>query len=74
MVGGGKLMPLMITEILRLLNNLLEGTPIEQRIVQAKIWFWSTWPITKFFLKLGGTPANVIDAIEQQMKETGPTA
>jgi len=68
------LIPALITEALKLINLLLEGTSIEQRKSQALIWFWSTWPVTKFFLKLGGTPSNIIDQIEQQMKDTGPVS
>lgn len=68
------MIPSLITEALKLINLLLEGVPIEQRQVQAKVWFWSTWPVTKFFLKIGNTPQSVIDQIEQQMKDAGPVS
>jgi len=60
----------LVAQILRLLNVLLEGVPVEQRQAQAAIWFWATWPMTKVFLKLGGTPQSAIDGIEAQMKGT----
>lgn len=40
----------LIKEGLRLANNLLEGTPIEQRKAQAVAAFWITWPAAKLVL------------------------
>lgn len=35
------------TEVLRLINNILEGTPTEQRKANSILWFNTTWPIVK---------------------------
>jgi hypothetical protein len=50
------------TEIIRLVNTLLEGKSIEQRAAEALIWFRLTWPLVKPFI-----PASERAAIEQQM-------
>lgn len=54
----------LLTEALRLANNLLEGTPIEQRKAQAIAAFWTTWPVAKLFLK-----KEQQDQIEAVMKQ-----
>lgn len=35
------------TETIKLINLLLEGTPIEQRKANSIIWFNLTWPALK---------------------------
>ncbi len=40
----------LIAEILRLVNNLLDGTAVEQRQAQARIWFDVTYPVVERFL------------------------
>jgi len=57
------LIPL-IQEILRLVNNLLEGTPIEQRRASSIAWFQMTWPLVKGLL-----PAATQTQIEAIMSE-----
>lgn len=39
-----------IEQALRLVNLLLESTPIEQRRAQAVLWFNIWWPFWKLFL------------------------
>lgn len=51
------------TEILRLINNILEGTPIEQRKANAILWFNGTWPLVK-----GLFPEATQKQIEEIMK------
>jgi hypothetical protein len=52
----------LLEQILRLINNLIEGTPMEQRRANALIWFHATWPIIKPML-----PKDVQAAVEQAM-------
>lgn len=41
-------MPLeLANQILRLLNNLIEGCPMEERRAFAIMWYGATWPIIK---------------------------
>ena len=40
-----------IEQVLRLVNNLLEARPPEQRAAEAKLWFWKLWPVLKLGLK-----------------------
>jgi hypothetical protein len=44
----------LITEALKLVNNLIEGVPVAQRQADARAWFLFWWPKTKWILKLGG--------------------
>jgi hypothetical protein len=39
-----------IEQALRLVNNLLEARPPEQRQAEALVWFRMWWPVTKRFL------------------------
>lgn len=57
-------LPQIIVEALRLLNNLLEGIPVQQRQAEAIKWFWLTWPLGKRFLKWSGAPDEAISQIE----------
>lgn len=41
----------LIEQALRLVNNLLESRPPEQREADARIWFALWWPVLKVFLK-----------------------
>lgn len=59
------LIPL-ITEVLKLINNLLEGVSVSQRQAEARIWFIFWWPKTKWILKLSG---QVTDAELDEIKE-----
>jgi len=59
------LIPL-ITEVLKLVNNLLEGVSVSQRQADARIWFIFWWPRTKWILKLSG---QVTDAELDEIKE-----
>lgn len=34
-----------IEQVLRLINNLIEGTPMEQRRANAIGWYKATWPL-----------------------------
>ncbi len=34
-----------IEQVLRLINNLIEGTPMEQRRATALGWYAATWPL-----------------------------
>ena len=34
-----------IEQVLRLINNLIEGTPMEQRRATALGWYKATWPL-----------------------------
>lgn len=40
----------LIEQIIRLINLILESTPIEQRRAQSLLWFNLWWPILKNFL------------------------
>ena len=50
-------------EVLRLINNLLEGTPIEQRKANAILWFNTTWPLMKNLF-----PAEIQTQVMELMK------
>ncbi len=54
-------------EILRLVNNLIEGTPLEQRRANAIIWFQTTWPLVKGLL-----PKETQLAVEALMADVKP--
>jgi len=55
----------LITEALKLVNNLIEGIPVEQRQAQAKVWFLATWPMVKGIMKL----VDVSDADLKQIED-----
>lgn len=57
------LIPL-ITEALRLVNNLLEGIPIQDRQAQARIWFLTWWPLSRGWLKILGVKEEDLKQIE----------
>lgn len=57
----------LIKEILRLVNNLIEGTPMEQRRANAIMWYNVTFPIVKGLL-----PKDVAAAIEAAMADVKP--
>lgn len=60
---------LLITEALRLVNNILEGIPIDQRKAASIQWFWAWWePIVKPIMKSQHVPDSVIQHIEDMMK------
>ena len=40
-----------LEQALRLINNLLEARPPEQREAEARLWFWKLWPLAKVGLK-----------------------
>jgi len=50
------------TQILRLINNLIEGCPIEERRAFAIMWYGATWPLIK-----GLFPKATQDAVEAAM-------
>lgn len=58
----------LITETLKLVNLLIEGTPIEQRQAQARVWFLTWWPLTKGILKLNGVSDAELKEIEELAK------
>lgn len=60
------LIPLAV-EILRLVNNLIEGTPLEQRRANSIIWYQTTWPLVKGLL-----PPATQAAIEAAMVDVKP--
>lgn len=62
----------LINNILKLVILIVEGTPVEQRQANARIWFWTWWPATRFMLKLGKVPDEALDSIEKAMKEVPP--
>jgi hypothetical protein len=55
----------LIEQIIRLINNLLEARPPEQRAAEAKLWFWKWWPLLKIGLK-----ADQAEEIERIMEGT----
>lgn len=55
---------LLITEALKLVNNLIEGVPVEQRQAEALRWYIMWWPLNKRILKWMGTPDDTIVLIE----------
>jgi hypothetical protein len=52
----------LIEQILRLINLLIEGTPIEQRRATAIAWFHATWPFVSWAL-----PADIRKQVEEIM-------
>lgn len=58
----------LITEALKLVNLLIEGTPIEQRQAQARVWFLTWLPLTKGILKLNGVSDAELKEIEELAK------
>jgi len=58
----------LITEALKLINNLIEGVPVEQRQAQAAIWYQTWWPLNKRLLKLIGVDDATITEIEELAK------
>lgn len=62
----------LLVEILKLINLLLEGVPIEQRRAQSILWFWATWPALKTILKLGKVPDEALTQAEELMKDVKP--
>ena len=58
----------LITQALKLVNLLIEGTPIEQRQAQARVWFAVWYPLTKGILKLNGVSDEELKQIEELAK------
>jgi hypothetical protein len=58
----------LITEALKLVNNLIEGVPVEQRQAEARIWFAFWWPKSKWILKLAGLSDAELAEIETLAK------
>lgn len=58
-------------ELLRLVNAILEGIPVEQRRAEAVKWFWLTWPSAKVLLRWAGAPPDAVQHIETLMKGQG---
>jgi hypothetical protein len=54
----------LIEQALRLINNLLEARPPEQREADARIWFAVWWPVVKVFL-----PAATVAHVDKLMEE-----
>ena len=61
----------LIEQILRLVNNLLEGTPVEIRQANATTWFFLWWPITKRILSRSGLTDADLSQIEANVKGAG---
>lgn len=61
------LVPL-IEQILKLVNTLLEGTPVEVRQANAVTWFFMWWPLGKLILKKNGFKDEEIAQIEANVK------
>ena len=51
------------TEVLRLVNNLIEAKPPEIREAEARAWFGMWWPLLKRFV-----PSDVREQIENLVK------
>jgi hypothetical protein len=51
-----------IEQVLRLINNLIEGTPMEQRRAVALGWYSATWPLVAWAI-----PADTRKQIEEIM-------
>lgn len=58
----------LIEQILKLVNNLLEGTPVEIRQANAVTWFFMWWPLGKRILQRNGFTAEEIAQIEANVK------
>ncbi len=58
----------LITEALKLVNNLIEGVPVELRQAEALRWFATWWPLNKRLLKLIGVDDETIAQIEELAK------
>ena len=57
----------LIEQVLRLINNLIEGTPLEQRRAAAIAWYHATWPLVSWAI-----PADTRKQVEQIMSEVKP--
>ena len=64
------LIPL-IEQILKLVNNLLEGTPVEIRQANATAWFFLWWPLMKRILSRSGLSEAELAQIEENVKGAG---
>lgn len=60
----------LIEQILKLVNNLLEGTPSEIRKANATTWFFMWWPISRRILSRSGLTDAELDQIETNVKGT----
>lgn len=58
----------LVTEALKLINNLIEGVPVELRQAEALHWFATFWPLNKRLLKLIGVDDATITEIEELAK------
>jgi len=58
----------LITEALKLINNLIEGVPVELRQAEALRFFATWWPLNKRLLKLIGVDDATIAEIEELAK------
>lgn len=58
----------LVTEALKLVNLLIEGTPLDQRQAQARVWFLTWWPLTKGILRLNGVSDVELKQIEELAK------
>ena len=56
-----------IEQVLRLINNLIEGTPMEQRRAVALGWYRATWPLVAWAI-----PADTRAQIEAIMATVEP--
>lgn len=59
---------LIVEQILRLVNNLLEGTPPAIRQANAITWFFMWWPLTKKILSRAGLDEADLAQIENNVK------
>lgn len=62
----------LVTEALKLVNLLIEGTPMDQRQAQARVWFLTWWPLTKGILRLNGVSEVELKQIEELAKGVKP--
>jgi hypothetical protein len=60
-----------LTELFRLVNNLLEGTDVGQRQASSLAWFLVTWPALKTILALSKVSPEDLDRIEAMAKGGG---
>ena len=63
-----------IAEALKLVNLMLEGTPLEVRKANATVWFLLLWPLGQKFLKLAGVSDAELAAITAAVKGGGKPA
>jgi len=63
---------ILATEVLKLVNLLLEGETVSQRQARAYAWWIGWWPLSRGWLKLWGAKEEDLKQVEEIIRQ-GPT-